>query len=120
MTSRLSPSAQKEFQRAVALLQQGRLNLAESICAELLARAPDDAELAHFGGILANRMGRHDLAIERLSNCLRLDPARARSHAALAFAQEKSGRFEQARQSFAAAVRAGPSASAPGISSTRR
>jgi tetratricopeptide (TPR) repeat protein len=104
MTSGLPPSAQKDFERAVALFQQGRIATAEGICSELLARFPEDPEVAHFGGVLATRGGRLDVAIDRLGRCVRLQPARARAHAALAFAQEQSGRIEDARQSFEAAV----------------
>ena len=108
MTSSPGGASRKSFEQAVSLMQQGRLAAAETLCSELLSRAPDDAELAHFGGILANRMGRFDVAIERLTRCVRIDPGRARSHAALGFAQDAAGLPQAARESFAAAVRADP------------
>jgi len=104
MTSTLPRSAQKDFERAVSLFQQGRLAIAEGICSELLARFPEDAEVAHFGGVLATHSGRFDVAIDRLGRCVRLQPRRARAYAALGFAQEQSGRVEEARKSFEAAV----------------
>src|SRR5207249_2262916 len=70
--------------------------------------SPSDAELALFGGILANRMGRFEVAIERLGRCVKLDPARARAHAALAYALEQGGRLDEAIASYAAAARADP------------
>jgi tetratricopeptide (TPR) repeat protein len=109
MSGALPAASQKEFRRAVSLFQQGRFDMAERLFAELHARAPNDAELAQFGGVLANRMGRHEVAIERLGRCVRLDPRRARAHAALAFAFDALGRTEDARRAFAEAVRAEPS-----------
>ncbi|MGZ5104855.1 MAG: tetratricopeptide repeat protein, partial [Usitatibacter sp.] len=102
------PAASKEFRRAVSLFQQGRLDMAERVFADLYARAPNDAELAQFGGVLANRMGRHDTAVERLTRCVRLDPRRARAHAALAFAHDALGRTDDSRRAFEDAVRADP------------
>jgi tetratricopeptide (TPR) repeat protein len=99
---------QSEFRRAVGLYQSGQLDAAEALCAQLLERAPDDVELAHFAGVLANRMDRFELAIDRLSRCIRRDPSRTRAHAALGLALERSGRFDDAIQAFAAAIRSDP------------
>ena len=104
MTSSLPRSAQKDFERAVSLFREGRLATAEGICGELFARFPGDAEIAHFAGVLASRMGKFALAAERLARAVRLEPARARAHAALGFALDELGRLEEARASFQAAV----------------
>ena len=47
MTSSLPRSAQKDFERAVSLLQQGRLAIAEGICGELVARTVGGAPVDH-------------------------------------------------------------------------
>ena len=104
MTSSLPRSAQKDFERAVSLFQQGRLATAEGICGELFARFPADAELAHFAGVVATRMGRFGVAVERLARAVRLEPSRARAHGALGFALDQFGRVEEARRAFQAAV----------------
>ena len=104
MTSSLSRSAQKDFERAVSLFQQGRLATAEGICGELFARFPGDAELAYFAGILATRMGRFGLAVDRLGRCVRLEPSRSRAHAGLGFARDQGGRVEEARRAFQEAI----------------
>ena len=109
MSAGLPPTARKEFERAVALFNEGRLATADGICTELLVRYPGDPEIAHFGGVLANRMGRYEVAVQRLSRCLQAQPQRAKAHAALAFAQEQLGRLAEARESFGAAIRAEPS-----------
>ena len=101
-------SARKDLERAVALFNEGRLATAEGIMGELDARNPGDVEVAHFGGVLANRMGRHEVAVQRLSRAVRLQPGRATAHAALAFALEQLGRFEAAGHSFDAAIAAAP------------
>jgi tetratricopeptide (TPR) repeat protein len=104
----LPRSARKEFERAVALYNQGRLVTADDICTGLLARFPSDMELAHFGGVLANRMGRYEVAVQRLGACVRTEPRRARAQAALGLAEEKLDHFEDARRAFAAAIEVEP------------
>src|SRR5260221_3146994 len=104
MTSSLPRSAQKDFERAVSLFQQGRLAIAEGICGELFARFTGDAEIAHFSGVVATRMGKLNVAVERLGRCVRLEPSRPRAHAALGFALDQVGRVEEARAAFQKAV----------------
>jgi tetratricopeptide (TPR) repeat protein len=108
MNPGLPGSAQKEFQRAVALFNEGRLVTADGICTELVARFPLDVEVAHFCGVVANRMGRYEVAVERLSRCVKAQPRRAKAHAALAFAYDQLGRLEEARIAFTAAIEADP------------
>jgi tetratricopeptide (TPR) repeat protein len=109
MTTTLPPPARKELERAVQLSRDGRLATAEDICIELLARFPADPEVTHFSGVLANRMGRYEIAIQRLTRCVQADPRRARALAALGLAHEQLGHSDAARDSFALAVRADPS-----------
>ena len=104
----LPQPARKEFEKAVALFNAGRLAVAEEICAALEASYPQEVEVAHFGGVLANRMGNYELAVRRLSRCVELAPKRARAHAALGFALEQLGRLGEAGESFAAAIAAEP------------
>lgn len=109
MSHRLPPAAQKEFERAVRLFREGRLATADSICTELAARHPENAEVMNFGGVLANRLGRYDVAVQRLTRCVQAEPGRARAFAALGFAHERLNQLEDARRAFAAAVAAEPS-----------
>lgn len=97
-----------ELEKAVALFNRGDLAGAESIVAKLEALDPNEVEVAHFGGVLANRMGRYEVAAQRLSRAVRAQPQRAKAHAALAFAFEQLGRLEEARSAFDAAIRADP------------
>jgi tetratricopeptide (TPR) repeat protein len=103
-----APSPREMFERAVTLFNQGHLDAAEAICAELLPALPANAELAHFAGVLANRMGRHDIAAERLSQSVRLDPGRSRAQVALGLAWERLDRLEDARAALEAALRIEP------------
>ena len=104
MTSSLPRSALKDFERAASLFQQGRLATAEGICGELFARFPGDAGIAHLAGVVATRMGKLAVAVERLGRAARLEPTLARPHAALGFALDQMGRVEEARRAFQAAV----------------
>jgi tetratricopeptide (TPR) repeat protein len=108
MSPPLPPPARKEFERAIALFNEGRLATADGICTDLMAKHPLDAELAHFGGVVANRMGRFEVAAQRLARCVKLEPQRAMAQAALGFAQEQLGRLDEAQASFTAAIRAQP------------
>src|SRR5471032_2000280 len=109
MSPALPVAAQKEFERAVSLFNEGRLATADGICTELIARFPLDPEITHFGGVVANRMGRYEVAVARLGRCLQAQPGRARAQAALGFAQEQLGRLDEACNAFAAAIQAEPS-----------
>jgi tetratricopeptide (TPR) repeat protein len=108
MSPALPPSARKEFERAVALFNQGRLDTADGICSELISRFPDDADIAHFGGVLANRMGRYDVAVQRLDRSLSVRPGRARALAALGFAHQRLGQVADAQRAFEGAIQADP------------
>jgi tetratricopeptide (TPR) repeat protein len=108
MSPALPVAAQKDFERAVSLFNEGRLATADGICTELIARFPLDAEIAHFGGVLANRMGHYEIAVQRLGRCLQAQPRSARSLAAIAFAHEQLGQLEEARSAFSAAIQAQP------------
>src|SRR5262245_42197784 len=108
MAAPATRSPSEHLRQAVELSRRGDLAGAEVVCAELLARAPDDVEVNHFCGVLANRMGRFEVAAERLGRCVRADPARARAQAALGLACERSGRLQEAREAYAAAARAQP------------
>ena len=109
MAQELPQPARKEFEKAVALFNEGRLATAEGICADLETRYPQDVEIAHFGGVVANRMNRYDVAVRRLARCVQLQPKRAKAHAALGLALEQLGRWTEARESFERAIRADPS-----------
>ncbi len=108
MNPRLPRSAQNDFERAVALASDGRVEPAEAICADLIERFPREAEIAHFGGVLASRMGRYEAAVQRLARCLEVEPRRARARAALGFALERLDRLAEARQEFSLAAQSEP------------
>ena len=108
MNPELPQAARKDFQRAVALFNEGRFATAEGICADLIARFPFNGEVAHLGGVLANRMGRFDIAVQRLTRSVQADPSRAKVLGALGFAHEQLGQLDEARASFGAAIRTEP------------
>jgi tetratricopeptide (TPR) repeat protein len=97
-----------ELEKAVKLFNGGDVAAAEGIIRRIEALAPNDVEIAHFGGVVANRMGQYELAVQRLSRAVRAQPKRAKAHAALGFALEQLGRLEAARDSFDAAIKAEP------------
>ena len=108
MTSSLPRSAQKDLERAVSLFQQGRLVTAEGFCGELFARFPGDAELAHIAGVLATRMGKFGLAVERLRRSVRLEPGLSDAHNGLGIACFRLGFLDEALASFGRALALAP------------
>ena len=97
-----------DLEKAVALFNQGDLAAADDIVSRLEALNANDVEIAHFGGVVANRMGRYGVAVQRLTRAVRAQPQRAKARAALAYAFEQLGRLEEARGAFDAAIRADP------------
>jgi len=96
------------FENALRLFREGHLEAAEQAVESLIAKWPADAEIALLGGMIANRRGRHDVAVRRLEGCVALKPGHARAHAALAQAYEAVGRDQDARRAYELALRAEP------------
>ena len=87
-----------EFERGLALHQQGRLADAEPIYLEVLRQQPAHAEAWHLLGVIALQSGRLDTAVELIGKALALDEAIAAAHnnRAIALPAKSSGRFDEA------------------------
>jgi protein O-GlcNAc transferase len=94
-----------------ALLQQalehqhaGRLQEASQLCQRVLAADPDHAEALNLTGIIANQLGRSDLAIGYLERALRLTGGNAIYHNNFGQALMALGRLDEAIESFRRAL----------------
>jgi predicted TPR repeat methyltransferase len=68
---------ESELQQACAALDRGDMEQAETLCMQVLARTPDNAEALHLGSLLLFRQGKMIGAIERMMHAIELEPARA-------------------------------------------
>ena len=92
------------FSQAQAHHQANRLDEADALYREVLEQHPQHHDAWHMRGIVALQEGRHQEAVERISEALRLEPAYVAAHCNLGLAQMSLGRREAARTSFARAL----------------
>lgn len=74
---------------------QGQLAEAEGIYRQILAADPDNAAASHLLGVIAQQVGRHDLAVALISKALAVAPT-ADACNDLGNAQKDLGRFDEA------------------------
>jgi protein O-GlcNAc transferase len=89
-----------EFERGLALHQQGRLADAEHIYREVLRQHPTHAEAWHLLGVVALQSGRPHIAVEQIDKALGLDETIAAAHNNRAIALQKLGRIPEALAGF--------------------
>ena len=89
-----------EFERGLALHQQGRLAGAEPIYLEVLRQQPSHAEAWHLLGVIALQTGRPETAVELIGKAIALNDAVAAAHNNRAIALQKLGRTDAALADF--------------------
>ncbi len=72
-----------QFQRAVTLVEAGRLDDAEAICLGILEKAPRDAQTTFLRGLIAYQKSDVTRAIDFVRNATRLDAENPAFHATL-------------------------------------
>ena len=77
-------TTQQTFELALQHHQAGRLADAETLYRQILAVQPNHAEALHYLGVLADQLGRHDLAEELIRRATVLDPNNFAAHFNLA------------------------------------
>src|SRR5947207_1707057 len=92
--------------------QAGDLVQAERIYRQILQAEPGHADALHSLGVLAGQRGRHDLAIEYLSQALRASPFHAGYQCNLAGAYRQQGRRAEAEAACRESLRIDPTFSA--------
>lgn len=100
--------ASDELAKAAQHYQAGHLQAAERSCAQILSVAPGDAEALHLWGLIANRVGQHDVAIDRLKRATRLKPVDATFHYNLGVAYRAAQRLDEAIASYRRALEISP------------
>ena len=102
-----SPSLQNAaeiFSAAMAQHRVGQLNPAEDGYRRVLEIDPSRPEAWHMWGVLAQQIGRHDLAVERIQNAILHRPTDATFHVNLGLALKSLGRNAEAAASLEKAI----------------
>ena len=105
--------AADKFQRAMDCHRAGRLEEAEKLYRQVLARDPAHARAAYLIGAIALGASRADAAEEPLRRATQLEPANPAYHANLAEAYRRLGRYPQAIASFETAMSLKPDMAEP-------
>ena len=96
VTLHQSPDTATQFNRAVALQQEGRLTEAESEYRALIRQKPDYVEAHANLGIVLARQGKYDQAIAAYETALRLSPQSLPVLLNLGIAHYRAGQFDKA------------------------
>lgn len=89
-------------------VQQGRMDRAEALCAQVLEAAPRHAGALHLMGTIAGQAGRNREAIELIQQALALTPTDTMAHTNLAVALHGLGRSEEALEHLDQAIHLTP------------
>jgi len=85
-----------DFQRALALHQQGQLDAAEPIYRAVLARQADHFGALHLSGLIHLQRGQLNEAVQRIGQAIAVNPAAPEAHSNQAHALQGLRRFEDA------------------------
>ena len=96
------------LQRAFQLFQAGQFAQAEGECRRLLATRPNHSGALQLLGLLANRMGKVEAAVDFLRKAIAADPGVNDYHNNLGVILTNQGRMEEARAAFQGALLLSP------------
>jgi predicted TPR repeat methyltransferase len=92
----------------VALHQQGRLEQARELYAQVLAASPRQFDALHLSGVIARQQGDPARAVDLIRAALQVDGSQARAHSNLGAALQDLGQAEAALHAYDAALRLDP------------
>ena len=93
---------------ALALHQQGRLDAAEALYRDMLARDPDHADALHLLGLISHQRGRHADGLASIDRAIHLQPDVAMYHANRARVLRALGRTKEAIRAGRRALKIDP------------
>ncbi len=97
-------NVQQAFEAARLHHHGGRLVEAEAIYRQILAVAPERADVTHLLGVLAGQTGRSAEAVALLRQSIAMRPAHAEAHKNLGIALKATGQLDEAEASFRQAL----------------
>jgi predicted TPR repeat methyltransferase len=92
------------LQQAVSLHQQGRLEQAQALYAQVLALEPRQFDALHLSGVIERQRGNPARAVDLIRAALQVDGGQARAHCNLGAALQDLGRIEAALDSYETAL----------------
>jgi Flp pilus assembly protein TadD len=102
------PEVLEILQSALEHQQAERLEEAEALYREVLARDPENADALHLLGVLACQSRRHELALAWIARAIALNPSASFYHNNLGNVLQELGRFEEAILCYQEALRLEP------------
>jgi tetratricopeptide (TPR) repeat protein len=99
---------QEAFESGVQHHQAGRLQEAEQLYRQILARQPDHAGALHYLGLIAQRAGRGDIAVDLIRRAIVLWPNYAEAHSNLGNILMDNGRLDEAVAAYHKAIALSP------------
>jgi predicted TPR repeat methyltransferase len=99
--------------QAKQLQQRGRLDEAEAIYRQLLARSPQEPEALHFFGVLRSQQARHREALNFIAQSLALAPGVAATWANFALVLIEVGEYDEAEAAMRRVTELDPGAAQP-------
>jgi len=96
------------FQLALQHHQTGRLADAEALYRQILAVQPNHADALHLLGVIAQQVGRHELAIESIRKAIVIDPNNFLAHSNLGETYRTMGQLDEAIASHRRALQLKP------------
>ncbi len=96
------------FDLALKCHQSGNLQQAEHFCRQILQANPRRVDAMHLLGLIAQQVGRNDIAVDYLGQVVRLSPDFIEAHNNLGNALGALGRFDEAVASYQQALRLRP------------
>jgi tetratricopeptide (TPR) repeat protein len=101
---RVSAEVRGDYEAAVHMLEEGRLEAGIALLLKVTERAPD-ATAAHIDlGMAYARTGDLDRAVASLQRAIELNPKHPAAYNELGFVQRRKGQFAAARASYEAAL----------------
>jgi len=95
---------QNTLQQALALHRAGRLPEAETLYRQILRVEPNNQDALHFLGVLAQQIGKNEIAVELISRALSYRPDYAEAHYNLGIALYALGKTDAAAASYRQAL----------------
>lgn len=82
----------------------GRFPEAEAICHQIVITAPNDCNALRLLGLIHNKLGRNDSALENISRAIAVKPDFAEAHNSLGVVLRQLGRLDEAVSSYQKAL----------------
>ncbi len=108
MTDVSAPSDSDLLRAAMADHGAGRLDAAERLYAQVLARSPDHADAHHLRGVLLAQRGRHADALAAIERAVALQPGEAMFHNNLGNVCLEMQRLDEAEAAYRQAIKLEP------------